>query len=596
MQIPVLSSLIHYFRVFRRYAGSKLYVLCLVILAGGLLEGLGVSLLLPILNYQQSNGAADAYSKIVYGLLEKAGIEVSLVSLLLLMIVAFVFKGLFIFLQTAIKSRIVTDLTRDQRLLLCEKYARMNYDYYTNSQVGHLNNIITTEISGAVSGFGNYIDVIVGIIYIVVYTIAAAILDWRTTALVFTVCLILFVLLRRLSHLASELSIGISRKNAQIQSLLIPMIYNFKYLKATANFPALYKQLKQRIEGHRLFQYKNNIITGLPSAIVEPLAVVFLACLIWYKTVLRGQPISEIFVLLLFFYRAFSRTFGFQVVWQKFCGVIGGVEAVEKIKRELDINEEKTGSQVVNDFKQQISFKDVSFSYQAKPVLTHVNIVIPKNKTIGIVGESGAGKTTIFDLLTGLLKPQSGTLNMDAAPYANIDLTSLRNAMGYVIQEPVIFNDTVANNISFWQGDYNTDPDIRRRIEDSARRAHCVEFIQGTANGFNTILGDKGVKLSVGQRQRIAIARELFKQPQIIIFDEATSALDTESERLIQQSIQEMAGTMTMVIVAHRLSTIKHCDYIYVLSKGQIIEEGRFEELYNRESSSFRRMCNLQNV
>lgn len=596
MRIPVLSSLIHYFRVFRRYAGSKLYVLCLVILASGLLEGLGVSLLLPILNYQQSPGAADAYSKIVYGLLEKAGIDVSLVSLLILMILAFALKGLFMFLQTAIKSRIVTDLTRDQRLLLCEKYARMNYDYYTNSQIGYLNNIITTEISGAVAGFGNYIDVIVAAIYIVVYTAAAAILDWKTTALVFTTCLILFVLLRRLSRLASELSIGISRKNAQIQSLLIPMIYNFKYLKATANFPALYQQLKQRIEDHRLFQFKNNIITGLPSAIVEPLTVVFLAGLIWYKTVLRGQAISEIFVLLLFFYRAFSRTFGFQVVWQKFCGVIGGVDAVEKINRELDINEEKTGSRVINDFQQQLVFKDVSFAYQSKPVLTRVNMVIPKNKTIGIVGESGAGKTTIFDLLAGLLKPRSGTLNIDGTLYTDIDLTSLRKTLGYVIQEPVIFNDTVANNISFWQGDYNTDPDIRRRIEDSARRAHCVEFIQGTANGFNTILGDKGVKLSVGQRQRIAIARELFKQPQIIIFDEATSALDTESERLIQQSIQEMAGTMTMVIVAHRLSTIKHCDYIYVLSKGQIIEEGRFEELYNRESSSFRRMCNLQNV
>ncbi len=194
-----------------------------------------------------------------------------------------------------------------------------------------------------------------------------------------------------------------------------------------------------------------------------------------------------------------------------------------------------------------------------------------------------------------MLTPQSGKISIDGIDYSELELSSLRNVIGYVTQEPVIFNDTIANNISFWECDGQEDI-CKKRIKDAAILANCDRFINESEMGYVTIIGDKGVRLSGGQRQRIAIARELFKEPEIMIFDEATSSLDTESELLIQQSINSLKGERTIVIIAHRLSTVRHCDYVYVLKDGRIVEDGRFDELYGDKNSRFYSMCMAQNL
>jgi subfamily B ATP-binding cassette protein MsbA len=194
-----------------------------------------------------------------------------------------------------------------------------------------------------------------------------------------------------------------------------------------------------------------------------------------------------------------------------------------------------------------------------------------------------------------MLTPQSGKISIDGIDYSGLELSSLRKIIGYVTQDPVIFNDTIANNISFWECD-SQDDNCKKRIKDAAVLASCDSFINDTEKGNDTVIGDKGVKLSGGQRQRIAIARELFKEPDIMIFDEATSALDTESEKLIQQSINSLKGERTIVIIAHRLSTVRNCDYIYVLKDGMVAEEGSFDELYGDKYSRFYSMCQAQNL
>ena len=208
---------------------------------------------------------------------------------------------------------------------------------------------------------------------------------------------------------------------------------------------------------------------------------------------------------------------------------------------------------------------------------------------------SGAGKTTIFDILSGLISPQSGKVIFDGTDYSDLDFLSLRKLLGYVTQDPVIINDTIANNISFWECDYREEI-CKAKVEKAAKLAKCESFIKETENGYEAVIGDKGVKLSGGQRQRISIARELFKEPEIIIFDEATSSLDSESELLIQNSINSIMGKCTIIIIAHRLSTIKKCDYIYVLKEGKLIEDGTFDRLYKNKDSAFSKMCTAQNL
>jgi subfamily B ATP-binding cassette protein MsbA len=212
-----------------------------------------------------------------------------------------------------------------------------------------------------------------------------------------------------------------------------------------------------------------------------------------------------------------------------------------------------------------------------------------------LVGASGAGKTTVVDLLTGVLKPTGGAVYLDDRDLQTVHLSRYRQSIGYVEQETVVFDDTIANNISM-QWDRFADAETLARIRDAARGSYCDEFIERLPDGYQTPVGERGLKLSGGQRQRLAIARELFKRPDILILDEATSSLDSQSEAYIQESIARLRGALTMIIISHRLSTIRHVDYIYVFDQGRIIEQGTFSELAGLQDSAFRRMCDLQRL
>ena len=214
---------------------------------------------------------------------------------------------------------------------------------------------------------------------------------------------------------------------------------------------------------------------------------------------------------------------------------------------------------------------------------------------MGIVGESGSGKTTMVDIITGLLVPQSGKIEIDGIDYGSISKESLRNHFGYITQEPIIFNDTIFNNITLWSSKDN-DKESLKMVEWACKIANCLDFIQETEQGFKSIVGDRGVRLSGGQRQRLSIAREIYRKTKITIFDEATSSLDTNSENLIQKSINNLVGKQTMILIAHRLSTVKNCNYIYVLDKGRIIQEGSWEILMSNPNSLFKKMCELQGI
>jgi len=595
MRIPLISSLFHYFRIVYSYAGSKIYVLLLLFLLGGLSESIGVSMLLPVLNIDKAVSDQDQYTKTIYSFLESIGINTSLFALLMLLLIAFSFKGAFVFLQRTFAAYIRYNLIKDIRMDFCNKYKGMKYSYYTNTSIGYLNNIITTEINRGVSALNKYTVVIGSLILILIYISFAFIIDYKVTFVVLFLSLLVFALMRGLSRLSRKISLLVSETNAQIQSLLIQTIYNYKYIKATDSFTHLFKHLFARINKNYVYCFKNSVLTAIPSSIIEPISILLISGLVFYCVGFQGKSMAEIFVIVIFFYKAFNYVFAFQSNWQKFNASLGGLEVMSKAERTLNNNVEKIGNHQINVFNKAVELRNVNFSYGSKQVLFDVNLEIQKNKSIGIVGESGAGKTTLFDIITGLLIPQSGQISIDGINYTELELSSLRNILGYVTQEPVIFNDSISNNISFWECDRQEDI-YKKKIKDAVVLANCERFINETEKGNDTVIGDKGVKLSGGQRQRIAIARELFKEPDIMIFDEATSSLDTESELLIQQSINSLKGERTVVIIAHRLSTLRNCDYIYVLEEGRIVEKGSFDELYEDTNSSFYRMCLAQNL
>jgi ABC-type multidrug transport system fused ATPase/permease subunit len=277
---------------------------------------------------------------------------------------------------------------------------------------------------------------------------------------------------------------------------------------------------------------------------------------------------------------------------------IGAVEMVDDEFETVLENQEQSGPERLDTLQEGIELRNVHFAYNEDDgdVLRDINIDIPANTTVALVGESGAGKSTLIDLLTLMLKPQTGTVQIDGVLHDDVNLASWREQIGYVSQETVVFDDTVANNIHLWRGDMEDDPALRERMIHAAERAHADHFIRDLPNGYQTVVGDRGVRLSGGQRQRLFVARELFKQPNLLLLDEATSDLDTASEQHIQQSVDALKGKVTVVVIAHRLSTVKNADRVYVLDKGRVIEEGSYHELRAREDGEFREMVEMQSL
>ena len=276
---------------------------------------------------------------------------------------------------------------------------------------------------------------------------------------------------------------------------------------------------------------------------------------------------------------------------------IGSMELVHNEFINQKTHQSEDGDHNIGNFKNSIAFKNVSFSYDSNnKVLESISLNIPFKSSTAFVGESGAGKTTLVDLITLTNENYEGEILIDGLNSKKINKSSWRTQIGYVSQDTLIFDDTIANNISMWSGDIVDNEKLLERVTDAADQANILEFIQSLPNGFNTFVGDRGILLSGGQKQRLFIARELFRKPKILILDEATSALDSESEKSIQKSVEALKGKITVIIIAHRLSTIKDVDTIHLIRNGKIVESGKYSHLMNNSKSQFKKLVNLQKL
>ena len=270
-----------------------------------------------------------------------------------------------------------------------------------------------------------------------------------------------------------------------------------------------------------------------------------------------------------------------------------GLASAERVFEYIDketIRESVSGKREILDIKSSIEFKEVTFSYDDENVLEDISFEINKGEKIALVGPSGGGKSTIIDLLSKFYRVKKGKILIDGTDINDYDTNKLRNMIGIVTQESILFHDSIRNNISF--GDRNID---EKKIIESAKVANALKFIEGLEEKFDTVIGERGLKLSGGQRQRICIARAIYKDPPILIFDEATSSLDSESESSVQKAIEEVMKNRTSIIIAHRLSTIKNVDKIIVIEGGKIIEVGRHEDLI-KSNNVYSKFIKMQNI
>jgi len=332
----------------------------------------------------------------------------------------------------------------------------------------------------------------------------------------------------------------------------------------------------------------------LGSPVSEFLGVLMVTVIVWYggNLIISNEPDALSTSQFIGYIALFSQVMRpAKALTDSFSGIHSGIAAGERVLELIDMKPDladQADAHALVAFEDRIVFEDVSFYYDEKPVLKHIHLTIKKGQTIALVGPSGGGKSTLMDLIPRFYDPKSGRILIDGQDYKTLQAESIRSKMGIVNQESILFNDTIYNNIAF--GCPDARPEV---VEAAARIANAHEFIMQSENGYDTLVGDRGNKLSGGQKQRICIARAVLANPPIMLLDEATSALDTESEKLVQEALNNLMQNRTSVIIAHRLSTIQHADLIVVIDKGEIVETGSHSELLIR-NGLYKRLIEMQ--
>jgi ABC-type multidrug transport system fused ATPase/permease subunit len=510
----------------------------------------------------------------------------------------FITKGGIQFVQGGYVGYLQAQLLRELKTKLFDAYSAMDYRYYIQQNAGHFINVINQQINRFFQSFNAFIEFTTQVVMAVSYFAFAFAITWTFASMALGVGIVLLMLFRYLNAYVRRLSRKQSQEMSHLNKLLVQSLQAFKYLVSTNQTAHLRSGVVDSVKRLTGYIFRQQAAGAFTAALKEPVSVLLIVSLIAVQVMVFNDSIAPIFVALLLFHRGMQSMMAVQVRWQNSMDMIGSVEMVSDEFDAVRRNLEAGGARPVQALQDCIRMENVCFAYDPAKgdVLHDITLEIPANTTVALVGESGAGKSTLVDLLTLMLKPRMGTVRIDGVSHTEVDLASWRDQIGYVSQETVVFDDTIANNISLWGGDIEADPGLRRRVIRVAEQAHADHFIHDLSNGYQTVVGDRGVRLSGGQRQRLFVARELFKQPNLLLLDEATSALDTESERCIQQSIDALKGEMTVVIIAHRLSTIKNVDYVYVLDEGFVIEEGPYHELRGHENSRFREMVEMQSL
>ena len=563
----------------------------------GLLDGLGLTMFLPLLQMADGGTATSGEGLGNLGFIVEGfnsmGIELNIKVALLMLFIFFSLKGVIVYIASIYKVKINQFFVSTLRINLTKLFTRYSFRAFVTSDIGRIQNSFTGEIGRVSGAYRNYSECAQQLVMVLVYLGFVFMVDWKFALLVCIGGLISNIFFRNLFKKTKIQSKELTRNNSSYQGLIIQYIANFKYLKATGFLNAYAQKL---IYGIRQIE-KNNTQIGFLNARItalrEPFMIGIVCVVILLQITYLGGNLGAIMISLLFFYRALVALMNFQGKYNSFLSSSGSLENITNFESELKNNLEIDGKTKIDTFKSSITLKQMDFGYdESDGVLKKVNLHINKNQTIAFVGESGSGKTTLVNLISGLLKPNEGDILIDEMSQKDLNISSYQSRIGYISQDPVMFNDTIFNNITFWA---EPTEENKVKFEEAIRKAAISSFINELANKEHTVLGNNGINLSGGQKQRVSIARELYKDIDILILDEATSALDSETEREIQENIDRLKGNYTIIIIAHRLATIKNADTIFLMDRGEIIGQGDFSQLV-LNSERFKKMVELQEV
>lgn len=461
-----------------------------------------------------------------------------------------------------------------------DQLQQLSLNFFSESKTGELVNRVTTEIKQIRFAFGSISIFVTRGFSLPVYLVAIFILSWQLAIIAFLLLLVLSATLSLLKRQIRESSFAITRANGHFASVVIEFISGIFTVHTFAaqkferqRFISASKQIARALE-------RQVIWSSLINPLGEAISTSIMIGIVIIGFVILDIPIAVLLTFMFTLIRLVPLVRVLNGALVQFSRFQGPIRSIKELLETQDKPYFKNGNIIFDGFKNHIEFKNVSFSYDCKSyILSNINLKIEKGETIAIVGASGSGKTTLATLIPRLYDPQQGQVLIDDIDIRQFEIQSLRQKMAVVSQDAFIFNTSVKDNIIYPEESIDDN-----QIYKAAQLAHALSFIEKFPDGFDTQLGDRGVRLSGGQRQRIAIARAVLRDPEILILDEATSALDSITEKSIQSALDRLSVGRTVIVIAHRLSTIRQADRILVLEKGRIVEQGNYQNLLNQKN------------
>ena len=555
----------------------------------------------PKTNLSEQNGFSfnrffDILKDTIWAYKNEYGASNVLLGICVFVIIMISFKNLFRYLALYFMVPMRNYIVSDYRVAAYNRILVLPLSYFSNEKKGDLLSRMTSDMHQIEAAVMSSLEAFTKEPITILISLVSLI--WVSpilTLIVFCTLPISGLFTALIGKLLKRQTARSQAKFGEVVSLIEETLMGVRVIKAFNAQDFLFKRFSKQNKLYTDLNIKSNRTSDGTSPISETITISVFAVILWIGggMVLSndGSMTASVFIgYLAVFSQLLSPAKAFSTAYNSMNKGLASIERVEEIINSHEVIIEKENAVSVSEFKDCIEFKNVSFKYEEEWVIHHLNLTIKKGQTVALVGPSGSGKSTLTDLIPRFYDPSEGAILIDGIDIRDYKILDLRGLMGIVTQESILFNDSIANNISFAKQNIS-----KQQIEDAAKIANAHNFITETENSYETNIGDRGNKLSGGQKQRLSIARAVNTNPDILILDEATSALDTGSERLVQDALSNVMLNRTTIVVAHRLSTIKNADLIVVLEKGKIVQQGNHAALIQQDGM-YKQLIEMQQI